>query len=394
MTGKLASRPAILISAATAFSLLGDQMLYSVLPTYFTEIGLMPYQVGLVLSANRFIRLITNHLAEHLCRRVRLDILIVLAFGLGAAVTYGYAQVTHFGFLILGRVLWGLCFSFIRQIGLMTVVESSPEDRLGRSMGMYSAISRTGSLVGNLAGAVGHDVLGFSTTLIGFSCISFFAIPLGLLSRKGLGQRVAEESHDSGNGYRSGGLLFCGFVVGCAGSGLVMSTLGLVLKRVVGDDVGLLGLTIGVASLNGLFLSVRWISDFFGAPVLGHVGDRLGRTRATTLFFGIGTSVLVLAVTVESLTGIATSVLLFFLCAVGLTTILMAEAAGRGSKTTARYVTASDFGSALGPTLGWTSQEFVASTDVIFVMAAVLYGTGLLVSFCMNRPDEPASSSS
>ena len=87
----------MLISLATAFSLLGDQMLYSVLPTYFTEIGLMPYQVGLVLSANRFIRLITNHLAERLCRRVRLDFLTIAAFGLGALVTYASASVIQFG---------------------------------------------------------------------------------------------------------------------------------------------------------------------------------------------------------------------------------------------------------------------------------------------------------
>ncbi|MEE2752560.1 MAG: hypothetical protein VX910_01150 [Candidatus Latescibacterota bacterium] len=125
MSNRLVSRPAFLISVATAFSLLGDQMLYSVLPTYFTEIGLMPYQVGLVLSANRFIRLITNHLAEHFCRRIRLNILIVLAFGVGAGVTAAYAHVTHFGLLILARMIWGLCWSFIRQIGLMTVVESS-----------------------------------------------------------------------------------------------------------------------------------------------------------------------------------------------------------------------------------------------------------------------------
>ena len=54
----------VFIALATAFSLLGDQMLYSVLPTYYAELGLMPYQVGLILSVNRWVRLITNSLAE------------------------------------------------------------------------------------------------------------------------------------------------------------------------------------------------------------------------------------------------------------------------------------------------------------------------------------------
>ncbi|MBE83504.1 MAG: hypothetical protein CME21_13165, partial [Gemmatimonadetes bacterium] len=310
MTWKLASRPTVLIGLATAFSLLGDQMLYSVLPTYFTSVGLVPYQVGVILSANRFIRLITNHLAEQLCRRVRLGALTVLAFGVGALVTYAYAVVTHFGLLVVARLTWGLCWSFIRQIGLMTVVESNPDHRLGRSMGFYSGISRTGSLAGNLLGAVGHDLLGYTTTLIGFSCVSVLAIPLGLFGREGLKHRTEAEPDCEGDVVRSGGLLFCGFAVGCVGSGLVMSTLGLVLKQMVGEDVGLLGMTIGVASLNGLFLSVRWIADFFGAPVLGHVGDRLGRKRATTMLFAIGTVALSISATVDALTAIALAILL------------------------------------------------------------------------------------
>jgi hypothetical protein len=54
------SRPVILVALATAFSLLGDQLLYSVLPSHYTALGLLPYQVGLLLSANRWIRLLTK----------------------------------------------------------------------------------------------------------------------------------------------------------------------------------------------------------------------------------------------------------------------------------------------------------------------------------------------
>jgi len=59
------SHAVVFIALATAFSLLGDQMLYSVLPTHYAEIGLMPYQVGIILSVNRWVRLITNTLAEN-----------------------------------------------------------------------------------------------------------------------------------------------------------------------------------------------------------------------------------------------------------------------------------------------------------------------------------------
>ena len=57
------------MAAASALSLLGDQMLYSVLPSAYGELGLVPIQVGLVLSMNRWVRLLTNHLAARLCER-------------------------------------------------------------------------------------------------------------------------------------------------------------------------------------------------------------------------------------------------------------------------------------------------------------------------------------
>ena len=46
------------ISLITAFALIGDSMLYIVLPIYWKEIGLSSiWEVGLLLSINRFIRI-------------------------------------------------------------------------------------------------------------------------------------------------------------------------------------------------------------------------------------------------------------------------------------------------------------------------------------------------
>jgi len=55
-----------LVGGATAFSLLGDQALYAVLPVYLEPLGLSAIQVGVLLSANRWVRLLTNHLAHRI----------------------------------------------------------------------------------------------------------------------------------------------------------------------------------------------------------------------------------------------------------------------------------------------------------------------------------------
>ena len=93
------------MSLATASSLLGDQMLYAVLPTIYADLGLQPYQVGVLLSANRIVRLVTNHLAEQGSRRWSLAWLLVVALVTGALLNIAYGMVAWFPNLLTARIL-------------------------------------------------------------------------------------------------------------------------------------------------------------------------------------------------------------------------------------------------------------------------------------------------
>ena len=79
---------------------------------------------------------------------------------------------------------------------------------------------------------------------------------------------------------------------------------------------------------------------------------------------------------------------LFFLAAVGVTTVLMADAGARGPRTVASFATASDIGAAVGPILGWSTQQLSLSTDAIFGVGAGLYAVGALLCIFFD----PASS--
>ncbi len=230
---RMIPKPVALIAAATAFSLLGDQMLYSVVPSAYGGLGLMPIQVGLVLSLNRWIRLLTNHLAARLCERYDLAWLAGVAFGLGALITFAYSLTPRFWLLLVARLGWGLCWSFIRQIGIMTAADTAPAGHLGRTMGLHGGISRTGSVGGNVLGALGHDLIGFSATMGIFGLVSLLAVPLGVLSRRQL-PHASRDDRPTGQDRASPVLIGCGFIVGCAGPGLMMSTLGMILKETVG----------------------------------------------------------------------------------------------------------------------------------------------------------------
>ena len=380
------SRPVLFVGLATAFSLLGDQTLYAVLPTYYTELGLLPYQVGLLLSLNRGIRLFTNQLAERACRRYSLGLLFGLSLGLGAGLTAVYALVPHFFILLLARMLWGLSWSFIRQISLMTVADSAREGNIGQLMGFYSGISRLGSVSGNFLGALGHDLFGYSSVLLLFAAVSALAVPLGPLSRRGL-QRVEKVKERARVSLRVGnGLLFAGFVVGCVGQGLVMSTIGLVLKEGIGGEFSVGQMTIGVATLTGALMASRWIADL-GAPLMGAISDRTGRRTTASVFFGMGALVLLTAALRIGVVWLVLAILLYFICATGATVALVAEAGLRGPRAVAAYVTAADFGSFVGPILGWLMPQWELPTELIFLFGGCLYGAaGLVAFFTFDRP--------
>ena len=78
---------------AVALSLLGDQMLYAVLPAVHEAVGVPVTAVGLLLSANRLIRLLTNSLAGYVIERFGRHWPFVLALLLGGITTVAYGVV-------------------------------------------------------------------------------------------------------------------------------------------------------------------------------------------------------------------------------------------------------------------------------------------------------------
>jgi len=58
-------RHVLVVAMAVAISLLGDSTLYAVLPSHADPLGIKLAFVGILLSANRFVRLLTNSLAGY-----------------------------------------------------------------------------------------------------------------------------------------------------------------------------------------------------------------------------------------------------------------------------------------------------------------------------------------
>ena len=382
------TRTTVFIATATALSILGDQALYVLLPLYFQEIGLLPIQVGVLLSANRWVRLLTNHLAERLVDRFPVKLMLVLSLVLGALLSLAYAYISSFLVLFIARCLWGLCFSFIRHISVMGVASSTEPQNLGQMMGFYNGISRIGSVLGIVLGGILFDLIGFSTTLAVFCLFSLFAVPFAM--RSGLqtsSSSINDQQQKNQSSTRYSALLCCGFCIGSVGPGLIMSTLGFILLSRYGTEVDLMGFVVGIATLNGLLLGCRWVLETLGAPIYGALIDRTGIRLGAPLCFLVGLIVMLMLNLSENLAGLALGMIVFFACGTALSTVLSAEASRLGAKFFVRYATAFDLGMAFGPIIGWGAYELIGTPNLVFFLGAGLYAIGMFSTFAAFRQE-------
>ena len=381
------TRTTVFIATATALSILGDQALYALLPLYFQDIGLLPIQVGLLLSANRWVRLLTNHLAERLVDRFPVNLMLFLSMALGALLTLTYAYISSFLVLFIARCLWGLSFSFIRHIGVMGVASSTEPQNLGQMMGFYNGITRIGSVLGIVLGGILFDLIGFSTTLALFFLFSLFAVPFAMKSGLQTSSSITDQIQNDQSSTRYSALLCCGFCVGIVGPGLIMSTLGFILLTRYGTEVDLMGFVVGIATLNGLLLGCRWVLETLGAPIYGALIDRTGIRLGAPLCFLVGLIVMLMLNLSENLVGLALGMIVFFACGTALSTVLSAEASRLGSKVFVRYATAFDLGMAFGPFIGWGAYELIGTPNFVFFLGAGIYAIGMFSTFAAFRQE-------
>ncbi|MDQ6158283.1 MFS transporter, partial [Pseudomonas aeruginosa] len=144
-------RPVVIVALVTALCLAGDSMLYIALPIYWHEVGLEAlWQVGVLLSINRLIRLPFNPLIGRLYKHLALKTGLLLAVVIGVLSTAGCGLASGFLAWVLLRGLWGIGWSFFRIGGLSAVVYCAADHQRGRAMGLYNGLYRLGSLVGML----------------------------------------------------------------------------------------------------------------------------------------------------------------------------------------------------------------------------------------------------
>ena len=277
----------IAVSAAVAAAIVGDSLLYAVLPIVWPQLGLDVRFVGVLLAANRFVRPFANPIAGRAMSRFGVRAPLLAAMLASAVSTAAYAASKSFAGLFAARLLWGICWSFLRLAGIVAALESSGDRRRGYYLGFFNGATRVGSFVAVLAGGAMTDALGFDTTVYVFAAISLAGFLLLLREREDRPQPIASlardegevsPSHTSPDGSRSALAVLdgCNFIQGAAVSGLLSSTLGLWLMNHYGSRVSVGEVVIGAATLPGCCGYRGMHAVIAHLRTLPHCGNRIG----------------------------------------------------------------------------------------------------------------------
>lgn len=358
------------LSTAAALSLLGDAALYSVLPSHTTAAGIALGSVGLILGSNRLVRIFINSPVGALYDRVGRRWPFVVAMGLGVVSTATYALARGFWPLLVARLIWGIAWALI-MVGSYNILLdiSTPADR-GRITGAYHSLAFIGGASGMLLGGFLTDLLDYRTTFL--ICATGtglgMLVALALLPETGRPRSLSEPLAASDPPFRlwNDHLLsvsYANFAGTFVGNGVLMSTIGLLLKERFGDPAYLGPLVLGVASLTGVFLSSRTLLAIAFNLVSGYSSDRLGRRGPVALggLLVLLGGILLLAWGADTWT----VVLGFILAAIGdgavfttLTALTGDLVAGEGQGVAVGFfATAGDIGAACGPVVGYLIAE-------------------------------------
>lgn len=250
-----------LAALALALVLPADTVLYLLLPMYASEFGVTLVEVGLLLAANRLIRIagygyVARFYARHGDRRT-----CTWAVMAGAVCALGYASLSGFWALLPLRLLWGLSFAAL-NLSTQALATAEPSGAARRS-GRSRAFTALGPVLALPLGAV--LAYGGGPRLV-FWLLAAIAL-IGLAASRGLpalGHPMASarrrlqmpnclDAWSFLEGFTLDGL----FIIGLSylGSGLLPG---------------------GAVVVAGTLLAVRYLGEIVLSPVGGRLADHWG----------------------------------------------------------------------------------------------------------------------
>ncbi|WP_254862882.1 MFS transporter [Halovivax gelatinilyticus] len=152
------------VVASTFFVGFGGGVVFPILPNLGEVLGISAFMVGLILSANRFTRLVCNAPAGVLVDRIgtRKPFIAGLVIEAFATVLYVVAMLSALpeAWFMLARILWGVGSALVFATAYTITADVSDAGSRGTSMGIIRAGITFGFPAGLVLGGVVSDLWG------------------------------------------------------------------------------------------------------------------------------------------------------------------------------------------------------------------------------------------
>lgn len=354
-----------LIGIGLMVSLLGDTTLYIVLPTQYAQAGILETQVGLMLAANRAIRIFLNSPYGFLIERLPRRKMLIPSLIVGGMASLLYA-VPGFWTLLIGRLIWGLAWAGI-YLGCTTVVlDISDDTNRGRLIGRLQMWMFIGMGVSSIFGGVIFDLIGYAPTfmlsamlIFGGAAVWLFLLPetrpddAPIPQHEQAPQTKLRLSMPLILTIISNGLVWLIFM------GFFAAVLPLLLQNRLGDEIGILGLfVIPLVSFTGLLSALNTVVSLFSSPISGWLSDRTGnRWQLVAYMMVLGIIALSLCAVAGSAVVIGATMLIAIVSGVLITQLMALVGDYAPPKQRGRILgimnTIGDAGAAAGPFIGF-----------------------------------------
>jgi MFS family permease len=331
----MTSRPTALASIVLALALLGDSLLYAVLPLHAATFGVSLAWAGVLLSANRIVRLFAYPLLPRLAAR-GLRRFTIAAAALGGISTLTFAAGNGGWTLLASRLAWGVVFGSLSLSTLAYATER--QDAAAKRVGLSLSLRELGPLLALTLGPLAIAIGGVRTTLAALGILSMAGVAVAMR----LPESVTANEVGAPAPFRlPSSTDWLSLVVGFVTDGMFPATIGLLIARSSGTEEGAVG--------AGLLLGWKRVAVVVLGPVTGRAADRFGERMVTAS----GLAIAALGALITPFGGaIAGALLIGCGAAVTTTTIPIAAAVrDREQRVTAlaRTAMARDAGAAAGP---------------------------------------------
>ena len=349
-----------------ALCLPSDVLLYLLLPMESQAFGITLAQAGVLLAANRLVRIfgyrhVLNFYARHGDR-----LTCMIAAGAATLCALGNSMLSGFAALLGLRLVWGLCFA---ALNLSTQVLATAEPAgAARRAGRSRALIALGPMLALPLG-------GWLTLWAGprpIFVILAGACLVGLWVARGLPAAGHDLHSTPGRRFKwPDSVAMWSFIEGVALDGLFIFGLSIQAQKLLGGDAVLIA---------GGLMALRYVSEMLLSPLGGRAAQRFGATSMLLLFSFLSALALTAFGSYWVIVG-AAAVLVLRALQLPLVTTLVAERNPGSMRVSALASNAvwRDIGAGLGPLLAGLLLP-IASAPWVFGVA----GAAIAVSavFC------------